>query len=141
ELVASESDSGPVAVKVDDHTIAEVRPAVAVDAAGHPVHVSYEVAGDRLTVKVPHRDAGVEYPVLVDPEVFDSTISSSAGWRTETSRSDWNMNPFDGGSYLAIQPQGGVTYNAGDITAWVYTAGGALPTPHSVFLWQAFTKN
>ncbi len=49
----------------------------AVDAQGRKVASSYEVDGDVLVIKTPHRDQGLAYPVLVDPEF---TVKDDWAW-------------------------------------------------------------
>jgi hypothetical protein len=54
-----------------DTRLGRVLPAMAIDAQGEPVDVSYEVDGDELVVDVDHQNGDVAYPVWVDPVVED----------------------------------------------------------------------
>jgi hypothetical protein len=41
-------------------------------ADGHPLPTWYELDGDQVIVRFPHRNADVEYPLLVDPQVTET---------------------------------------------------------------------
>jgi YD repeat-containing protein len=56
----------------DGSTTAEVPAPRAVDAQGRVLPVSLEVEGDTLVLGVQHREAEVDYPILLDPEVVDN---------------------------------------------------------------------
>jgi len=53
----------------DGKVVAQLSPAIAQDADGVNVPVSYSIdeATNRVTIDVPHRDRDVRYPILVDP--------------------------------------------------------------------------
>ena len=72
--LAYDAPTRTVWVLEGDRQVGAVRPPVAVDAAGEPVHVSYELAGNTLSLAMPHRGKDLEYPILVDPVIdyFDS---------------------------------------------------------------------
>jgi hypothetical protein len=63
--------------------VALVTPAIAKDAQGQPVRVSYSVEGDELAVHV-ETGGSVAWPVLVDPivETFGSSSGPSYGLST-----------------------------------------------------------
>jgi len=76
-LLANTNGSGAEVVK-EGATIAAIPAPAAQDAAGIPVPVSMNVAGDTLTLTVSHRAGSYLYPVEVDPEfntITDSTLS------------------------------------------------------------------
>jgi len=52
-----------------DARLGRVLPAVAVDAQGQQVDVSYEAAGDTLVLDVDHRGEDLAYPIWVDPVI------------------------------------------------------------------------
>ena len=135
----------PVDVVVAGRTVARVQPPTADDADGKPVEVSYSLAGDELTMHVAHRDAPVTYPVLVDPQVVDSNVSSTQGWFADWSPNDTWLTFFDGGSYLAIQGTGGHAYTEDHAVAWEYQAGRGLVngtgiTGNTAYIFQGYTK-
>lgn len=70
-----------VAVVRDGVQIGIVKPVSAVDAADRGVQASMSVDGHDIVVTVRHRNAGVEYPVLVDP-VSESWTSAQFNWPT-----------------------------------------------------------
>ena len=79
-----------------DRQLAVVSPPAAEDAAGDPVPVSYDVAGDRLTMTVKHRDRDYLYPILVDPTIIENFLYwrdngsiDFNGWFTGTNDSGW----------------------------------------------------
>lgn len=74
---------GSVQMVDDSESLATVYPAIAVDAVGNGVPVSYELDGDDVTMKV-DAPADTTYPVLVDPivGVYDNngtSVCPSAG--------------------------------------------------------------
>src|SRR5215218_3712405 len=60
-------DGGAVVVRGDEQLVSVSEP-FATDADGQVVKVGMAVESGRLVLSVPHRDADVRYPVLVDPE-------------------------------------------------------------------------
>ncbi len=62
-----------------DEGIASVPAPYAVDAQGSVVPVEMEVEGDDLVLHVPHREADVAYPLLVDP-IFEDWINPGLSW-------------------------------------------------------------
>lgn len=104
-----------------------VAPPVAWGADGRPLEVTLEVIGNSIEVVVPHREKDVEYPIAVDPAFTDLEVTANTGgedfgWRYRATNP--GMAAFDGGGYLAIQPQGGYTYARRDMGAWRYRTRG-----------------
>ena len=60
-------ESGAAVIVRGGRVIGSISPTIAFDAAGQPVPVKTDVAGDRLTFTVRHRSQGFTYPILVDP--------------------------------------------------------------------------
>lgn len=75
-------DGGGAEVVRGDESMLTISPPQAVDAQGADVPSSYEVDGDTLMIKTPHRDRSVAYPVLVDPE-FTVKEDWACPWVTE----------------------------------------------------------
>jgi tripartite motif-containing protein 71 len=75
-------------------SVASIPPPVAVDAQGTPVPVELSVEGSAVALHVPHRNADVAYPLLVDPTIQE----------------DWyNYNWFNGHNHQALD-NGSWTY-------------------------------
>jgi hypothetical protein len=71
----------------DGRTIASILTPRAQDAAGTPVSISVKVAGSLLTVTVADTSAEYQYPIEVDPDVFDeqlTNVGKPTNWRFET---------------------------------------------------------
>lgn len=66
-----------IAIKREEMTIGRVLPAWAVDAAGQMVPVEMKAAGSEVVLTVRHRNADVEYPLLLDPQTV------SEGWSAD----------------------------------------------------------
>jgi hypothetical protein len=67
---------------IDGETrLGRVLPAMAIDAQGEQVEVSYEVDGDTLVVNVDHQGEDVAYPVWVDPVIEE--------WLSATNTNSW----------------------------------------------------
>lgn len=58
---------GAVSLAKGRRTLMSIPAVSATDAAGNPVQASLAIEGDSLVVHVRHREAGVVYPVSVDP--------------------------------------------------------------------------
>jgi hypothetical protein len=56
-------------IQAQDLEIARIDAPVATDAEGTPVPLSLSSSGDQISVMVPHRGEGLEYPIAVDPIV------------------------------------------------------------------------
>lgn len=125
--------TGAAAVVRGGRILASVEPPAAFDANHDAVPTSYARDGDRLIVKVAHRDRDVLYPILVDPQIntdYDDwedqgTGIGDRGWSRWTSRSDGSltqqiMSGWVGpGLYNFSAP--GRTYNS-DFDEWDYGA-------------------
>jgi hypothetical protein len=71
------------AVTRDGKDVLVIPPAVAHDADGQPVPVTYAVNGNDLIVHVPHRSGSYRYPVLVDPGFnVPEQFYSTSGWQS-----------------------------------------------------------
>jgi hypothetical protein len=69
-------------IHAQDLRIARIDAPVAIDAEGASVPLSLSSTGDRISVTVPHRGEGFEYPIAVDPIV-----------ETEAWEIDWEAFP------------------------------------------------
>jgi YD repeat-containing protein len=65
----AEQSGGAEVVAGDGSLLYRVDRPVSFDAQGSPVPTTLEVDGDNLVLDVPHREAEVAYPILVDPEL------------------------------------------------------------------------
>ena len=72
----------------DDKGIIRIAPPSATDADGERIPVTYEVEGNRLTVRAAHRDGDFSYPIQVDPlyDVYEDFWS----WREYPGWVDYN---------------------------------------------------
>jgi RHS repeat-associated protein len=86
-LRLADTRSGAAEIVDGDKIVATISPPVAYDADGEPVPMSYAVQGDRLLVRVAHRDGDYRYPILADPEItvdrFWAYGADSTGWATQ----------------------------------------------------------
>lgn len=71
---------GGAEVTMEGERIAYVPPPYAVDAQGRDVVVELDVDGDLLILHVPHREADLAYPLLVDPTVFVDWVNPGMRW-------------------------------------------------------------
>jgi hypothetical protein len=125
---------GAAEVVRGERRIALVRPPMAWDADGYPVPVSYEVAGDALTVVVPHRAGDYLYPLLVDPAIIedqrswkDNAALDYLGWRYETNsngRLGYSSGAGALGSGLYVFDRASTAVNVGDVGQWRFDAPG-----------------
>lgn len=60
---------GAEILAADDELLYRVNRPISFDAQGTTVPTTLEIEGDNLVVRVPHREADVAYPILVDPEL------------------------------------------------------------------------
>jgi hypothetical protein len=67
---------GGAAIVKNGQTLAAIPAPSAHDAAGDPVAVTASVNANSLDLSVPHQDAGLSYPISVDP-VIDSYVGTS----------------------------------------------------------------
>lgn len=91
----SDSGDGGARIVQGGETLGAVYPPAATDAAGNTVDVSLSVDGDSLVLDVPHSEAGIHYPISVDPVVDLYT------WSTEGHGifADWIANQTTGSPY------------------------------------------
>ena len=68
-----------IEVVLAGQVIAAVPPPVATDAAGTSVPVAMHLHGTSLTLTVNHRSGSYQYPIVVDPEVIDTTLELEPG--------------------------------------------------------------
>ena len=112
----------------DGKTIMGVLPPLAVDADGQLLKSAYEISGDELRIRVPHRDQDVRYPILVDPYAYiqESFVGGGFGdqtypWRTQETDPDFqhDLTPFGIGIKIAL---GGAQYPDGSYGDWYFPA-------------------
>lgn len=118
-------DRGDRVEVVDQHgdVTARVLPPSAWDADGEPVPVRYELAGDRIVVRFPHRERDLRYPLYVDP-----IYENYAPWYGDGSWSEWgfyaNGNVWWGGAFtgepmwLANRYNPAVYYYQDEFASW-----------------------
>lgn len=79
----------PASVEIvrDGAVIATLLTPGTAGADGHPLPTWYELDGDQVIVRFPHRNADVEYPLLVDPQVSEpwsgGAWGAGDGWFSE----------------------------------------------------------
>ncbi len=66
----------------------------AVDAQGSEVEVQMSVEGNTLTLHVPHREADVAYPLLVDPAIVEDWVNPGTSWANNN-----NLDALTNGSW------------------------------------------
>jgi hypothetical protein len=88
--------------------VAATSPVHAVDATGRTVPVRAVLRDDRLVIDVPHRGRAVQYPVLVDPQVYEED-NDAWGWDYADDGSGvWTANGYPLGIGVYSQaPVGG----------------------------------
>ena len=124
-----QAEHGPKVVRVvrDGVTIASVLPPNAQDAAGTDVPVSMAASGDKLTLSVSHIGDVFQYPISVDPEVFDEQVTGASA------PTRWKFGPFGAAHFtssgwgfksgpLYLESTG--TYNAGEYGFLTYQTQG-----------------
>ena len=74
-VVQAKGGSGVVEVLEGGTAIATIFAPSAVDAAGTDVPVSMSLSGDTLTLTVEDHPGEYQFPIQVDPEVWDSSLS------------------------------------------------------------------
>jgi tripartite motif-containing protein 71 len=65
----AEPSGGAEVITADGSILYRVGRPVAFDAQGSQVPTTLEIEGDNLVLEVPHREADVAYPILVDPQL------------------------------------------------------------------------
>jgi RHS repeat-associated protein len=116
-LVASKLPDGTVAAAVQsiDHTYAVIETPTAQDAGGQPVPVSMGVAGDKLTLKISHREGDYQYPIDVDPAVADGELNGNSNWRFEKGGGE-SVYPYVPGYHIMQWQSGGAWHMGPDPT-------------------------
>ena len=135
--------AGSVEVVEGSKRVAAVYPAVAADAAGRNVPVSYAVDGDRLALRV-DTDAGTTYPVLVDPPVgvYDNNGTSAGStnpdgfkwknWSPQTSNdSSGNQWPWSYCNNQSAWPNRKFYFCQGSLTGTNYDGGALFIKPNN----------
>lgn len=133
----------PEAVEIarGDEVLGYVYAPLAYDADGTPVASRADIDGDRIVVRVDHRDQDLRFPVLVDPEVIQPNDYYTWGWagwrftnmasyvRQGTSASDPGTNFFGAalndpayayGMYESMPTH--TWYESGVYAHWLYQA-------------------
>jgi len=78
-----------VEVVQGEEVIARIDVPLTVDSDGEPVRTYYELDGQDVLVRFPHRDQDLKYPLLVDPTVTET-------W----SGGDWGSDGWGNGQFL-----------------------------------------
>ena len=114
------------------------------DADGLSVPASYEVAGGRVRLRVPHQGRDVRYPLVVDPYVQQNWGSGSGadtdygGWAFEREGpqsaqirpSTGDQGPFFGKG-LFVSSLAGSRYRGDNLGQWVFRAPGDYSGPYT----------
>jgi RHS repeat-associated protein len=123
-VTLSQLRSGAVRLRLNGSSVAEVAPPSAEDAAGTHVPVSMSVAGDRLVLRVRHRDGDFQYPIEVDPTVTDTLL----GETLPENPSAWAFGangPFFGHDEgTGVNDTSYAAYTVGQWGAWAYETQG-----------------
>ncbi len=120
-----QAGSGSAQVVLDGRQIAGVRVPSAQDAAGTTVPVQMSVAGDSLVLTVDHSSGEYQYPIEVDPYVFDKTVSPPTGGYT-----NWLFAPLGTSNFTYGYPTDEIfmqtigSYVRGEYDELVYQANG-----------------
>ena len=119
--------------------LALVQPPTAVDADGTSVPATYAIFGETLTVAVPHREASIRYPLLVDPEFNVVEDFFNADWTARTDdggfgwtagiNGDWNWAAYPWALHVSGKPWAG--YAAGQWANWHWYA------PRNAYIYRA----
>jgi hypothetical protein len=90
-------------VRGTDEVLMTLSPPIAFDVQGAPVATDYDVAGNVVSLRVPHRAHDFAYPIAVDP-----TTSDSFNWETggETNYNGWQTRDANWGHHYATGNQG-----------------------------------
>jgi hypothetical protein len=100
------------------HRLGIVNPPFAWDADNRPVPVRMSVTRDRLRLVVPHRDADLAYPLIVDPLIenfqywrTDPNVDWLYWWFDAPTGFDWSREGEWGrGAYLVTNGNNGADY-------------------------------
>lgn len=144
-LVSDSAAGTTAAVVAGGRQVALIGSVQVNDAAGREVPATTRVVGDGLTIRIPHRDRTVTYPLLVDPGIHDATIGpidstiASSGWSFS-----YNPNPWWNSSagQLYIGHRGDFAYGPGAWGAWTYVANRANPSSTAyVFRFETMSEH
>jgi hypothetical protein len=123
---AARIEGGDLVVTYDGRPALRVLAPVAKDADGTEIPARLRLDGAVLTIEVDHRQAGVHYPVLLDP-AWVSPYRGSTGWEAwEANRtpSAAHYAMSAGSAGLRVAPSGGFTYGSDASGTWTMTAPG-----------------
>jgi streptogramin lyase len=129
--VLKQDPSGVVRVTSHGASLATILPPGAVDAAGTPVPVTMEVAGNKVVVHVAHRSGSYLYPVAVDPEINDNQLATTsggkrAGWEFKSSNEArfGHKAIYEGPGKEHLETTGVAEYVATEFGYWAYETKG-----------------
>jgi RHS repeat-associated protein len=124
-----------------DDVLMRMSPPIAFDAQGAAVPTDYEVAGNVVTVRVPHRSKDFAYPIAVDPTLSDNfdweghADSDYSNWHTRDA--NWGHHYATGdigwGAGLNVYNDPGVDYPWGTYGMWYWQARGNSFFKHADF--------
>lgn len=125
---------GAAAVTRGGRDILRVAAPFAADADGVQVEARYEIHGTRLTIVVPHRDADLRYPILVDPQWVGGQQWKQSSWNDDFYGWRWVENvpgligngwgDYGLGWGLNAWSTASINYPAGAWGQWRFTAPG-----------------
>lgn len=132
-------DGGAEIVRGEE-TLAIIMPPSAKDAQDQDVPVSYGIDGATLELRVPHREADLAYPILVDPTVNEDWYNyawiqgnreftgwyKNNPWYWKFNLEQWSGNPAHTygsgwGLYVFAKPE----WYDGNYAQWVFDAPGS----------------
>jgi tripartite motif-containing protein 71 len=122
-LVQAKDGSGVVEVVKEGVALALVSPPTAQDAAGTAVPVSMTTSGDVLTLTVAHREGEYQYPIDVDPNVYDTKLGLPSTAGTNWYWSGGSMFEHYETGYGPVMRSVG-NFSEGDRDAFVYPSHG-----------------
>ena len=126
---------GGAEVVRNGQVLAKVRPPRAIDAAGRSVPVALKVAAKALVLRVADREADLEYPILVDPELrpVKEGEGGAGTWHYLEGRTEGPENKIvpssvplvassENGEKKIEAPKGAVYQYANEIGDWEWSA-------------------
>lgn len=78
-------DGQGAAVFLGEEQLLEISPTTAIDADGRPVATTMRTEGDRLILELSHRENTPHFPILLDPVVLGSNLTSDDFFDTDPS--------------------------------------------------------
>ena len=130
-VASAKPDKGAAEAVVvrDGQVLVRVDAPVVLDADGEGVASWYEVDGDDLVMRFPHRDQDVKYPLLADPQVvegFGDPDWGSDGWAfNETPNQPipfFSARNCCGRPGLQVATYASGDYNEGAVGQWTWTS-------------------